>query len=65
MPFDRPGTLTHDQVYAVVAFLLYLNGIIGEEEVMNAANLPLVTMPNRNGFVPDPRPDLGEMDRAP
>ena len=65
MPFDRPGILTHDQVYAVVAYLLFLNGIIGEEEVMNASSLPQVTMPNRNGFVPDPRPDLGEMDRSP
>ncbi len=64
MPFDRPGTLTHDQVYAVVAYLLFLNGIIGEEEVMNASSLPQVMMPNRNGFVPDPRPDVEEMDRA-
>lgn len=58
MPFDRPGTLTHDQVYAVVAYLLFLNGIIGEEDVINAATLPAVKMPNRDGFVPDPRPDL-------
>ena len=58
MPFDRPGTLTHDQVYAVVAYLLYRNGIIGEDDVVNAATLPEVKMPNRDGFVPDPRPDL-------
>ena len=58
MPFDRPGTLTDDQVYAVVAYLLYLNGIVGEEEVINAATLPEVRMPNRDGFVADPRPDL-------
>ncbi|MEE8350109.1 MAG: cytochrome c [Acidobacteriota bacterium] len=58
MPFDRPGTLTRDQVYSVVAYLLYLNGIIGEEDVMNAATLPEVHMPNREAFVPDPRPDV-------
>ena len=57
MPFDRPGTLTTDQVYSVTAYILYLNGIIGENEVMDAQSLPNVKMPNRNGFVPDPRPD--------
>jgi cytochrome c len=59
MPFKQPGTLTHNQVYAVVAFVLYLNGIIGENTVMDAKSLPQVKMPNRNGFVPDPRPDVG------
>jgi mono/diheme cytochrome c family protein len=58
-PFDEPGSLTPDQVYAVTAYLLYRNGIIGEQDVMNAKTLPLVQMPNRAGFVPDPRPDLG------
>lgn len=58
MPFDRPGTLSIDQVYDVTAYLLYLNGIIGENEVMDAVSLPNVKMPNRNGFVPDPRPDI-------
>ena len=37
-----------------------LNGIIGEQEVMDAQTLPLVKMPNRDGFVPDPRPDVGK-----
>jgi mono/diheme cytochrome c family protein len=58
-PFDEPGSLTADQVYSVTAYLLYLNGIIGEQEVMDAKTLPLVKMPNRDGFVPDPRPDVG------
>jgi S-disulfanyl-L-cysteine oxidoreductase SoxD len=58
-PFDRPGSLTTDQVYAVTAYLLYRNGIIGEQEVMDATTLPQVKMPNRDGFVPDPRPDVG------
>jgi cytochrome c len=59
-PFDEPGSLTPDQVYGVTAYLLHLNGIIGEQEVMDAKTLPLVKMPNRNGFVPDPRPDVGK-----
>ena len=58
-PTDEPGSLTADQVYAVTAYLLYLNGIIGENDVMNAKTLPLVKMPNRDGFVSDPRPDIG------
>ena len=52
MPVPKPGSLTHDEVYAVVAFLLYRNGIIGESDVMDAQSLPKVAMPNRNGFVP-------------
>ena len=59
-PFDQPGSLTPDQVYAVTAYLLQLNGIIGEQDVMDATTLPLVKMPNRDGFVPDPRPDVGK-----
>ncbi len=52
MPVPKPGSLTHDEVYAVVAFLLYRNGIIQETDVMDAKSLPKVEMPNRNGFVP-------------
>jgi S-disulfanyl-L-cysteine oxidoreductase SoxD len=52
MPVPKPGSLTHDEVYAVTAFLLYRNGIIKEDEVMDAKTLPKVEMPNRNGFVP-------------
>ena len=59
-PFDEPGSLTPDQVYAVTAYLLYLNGIIGEADVLNARTLPAVKMPNRDGFVPDARPDVGK-----
>ncbi len=61
MPFSAPKSLTADQVYAVSAYLLYLNGIIGEDAVMDAKTLPQVQMPNRNGFIsPDPRPDVEE-----
>ena len=56
MPFEEPGTLTADQVYAVTAYVLFLNGIIGEDETLDRESLPNVSMPNRDGFVPDPRP---------
>jgi cytochrome c len=52
MPVPKPGSLTHDEVYSLVAFLLYRNGIIQETDVMDAQSLPKVQMPNRNGFVP-------------
>jgi mono/diheme cytochrome c family protein len=58
-PFDEPGSLTPDQVYAVTAYLLFLNGIIGESESLDARALLTVKMPNRDGFVPDRRPDVG------
>ena len=51
MPLDVPGTLSNDQVYAVTAYLLNINGIIGEREEVNGKTLPQVKMPNRNGFV--------------
>ena len=59
MPFDEPGLLKPPEVYAAVAYILNLNGIIGDEGVMDARSLPKVKMPNRDGFVEDPRPDVG------
>ena len=47
----------------MTAYLLYLNGIIGEHDVMDAKTLPQIKMPNRDGFVPDPRPDLGQASK--
>lgn len=58
MPFDHPGTLASNDVYSVTAYLLYLNGIVGERDVIDQTTLPRVKMPNRDGFVGDPRPDL-------
>jgi cytochrome c len=51
MPTTKPLSLTNDEVYAVTAYLLFLNGIIPESAVMNAQTLPQVRMPNREGFV--------------
>ncbi len=58
MPFDRPGVLEPSEVYAAVAYVLRLNGIIEESGVMDATSLPKVKMPNRDGFVSDTRPDV-------
>ena len=55
MPWDRPKSLTDDEVYAVAAYILNLNGIIGPDEVLDAQSLPKVKMPNREGFTPFPR----------
>ena len=51
MPYDRPGTLTADEVYAVTAFVLHLNGIVGAGETLTQETLPRVRMPNRDGFI--------------
>jgi mono/diheme cytochrome c family protein len=51
MPYNAPRSLTNDEVYAVSAYLLFLNGIIGPEARMDAKTLPRVKMPNRDGFV--------------
>ena len=58
MPADAPQSLAPDEVYALTAWLLHRNGIVGEDAVMDARTLPAVEMPNRHGFVPDPRPDV-------
>ena len=52
MPFSAPKSLTYDEVYSVSAYILQLNDIIGENDVMNAQTLPKVRMPNRDGFIP-------------
>jgi cytochrome c len=52
MPFNAPRSLSDDQVYAVCAYILQLNGIISENAVMNAQTLAKVQMPNRDGFLP-------------
>jgi len=51
MPLDAPGSLSNDELYAVTAYLLYLNELIQEKAPMNAKTLPQVKMPNREGFI--------------
>ena len=55
MPFMQPGTLTPDETYALVAFILNMNGIVPDDTVMDATTLPAVKMPARDKFVPDNR----------
>jgi len=57
MPMDRPQTLTANEVYALSAYLLNLNGLVPADAVMDAQSLTRVQMPNRDGFLIDDRPD--------
>jgi cytochrome c len=58
MPFNTPGSLSDDEVYSVVAYILSEAKIIKPADKMNATTLPQVVMPNRDGFEPDPRPEV-------
>ena len=64
MPLQAPQSLTSDEIYAVSAYILSLDGIVAEDAVLDAATLPEVRMPNRDGFVgywpPEP-PSGGEV----
>ena len=55
MPFNQPGTLTPNETYGLVAYILSLNKIVPENAVMDAASLQKVVMPSRDRFVPDNR----------
>jgi S-disulfanyl-L-cysteine oxidoreductase SoxD len=57
MPLLAPGSLTDDQVYAVTAYILSEAKIVGADAVLDAGSLAKVVMPNRDGFIPDPRPE--------
>ena len=57
MPFTAPDSLSNDQVYAVSAYILAEAKIVPDDAVLDAASLPKVVMPNRHGFIADPRPD--------
>nr|WKF61301.1 hypothetical protein HUO10_005832 [Paraburkholderia busanensis] len=56
MPYNAPESLSSDEVYALCAFVLNRNGIVPADTRLDAASLPRVVMPNRDGFVRDPRP---------
>jgi len=58
MPFSAPGSLSNDEVYAVTAYVLAEGNIIDKTTILDAETLPKVQMPNRDGFIPDPRPEL-------
>lgn len=58
MPMNAPQSLSNDEVYALSAYILNLNGIVPANATMDAKTLGAVKMPNRDGFVDDPRPDV-------
>jgi cytochrome c len=51
MPYNMPRTLTDDEVYALTAYILSLNKLIGESDAIDAKTLPQVKMPNRDNFI--------------
>ncbi|NOX70655.1 MAG: c-type cytochrome [Gammaproteobacteria bacterium] len=51
MPYSKPGSLTDSDVYALTAYILFLNGIVAEKDVMMADTLAKVHMPNQDNFV--------------
>ena len=66
MPFGEAQSLSHDETYQVVAYLLYMNDIIDDEYEVSNENIGSIEMPNQNGFVlPDPRPDVQITDANP
>jgi len=66
MPYTAPGSLRPDEIYAVAAFVLSKNEVIGPELVVDAHTLPRIVMPNADGFRADPRPDISSgFEKAP
>ena len=58
MPFGEAQSLSHDETYQIVAYLLYMNDIIDDEFEVSQENIGTIEMPNKDGFMmPDPRPD--------
>lgn len=58
MPQNAPQSLSNEDVYAVSAYVLHLNGLVPADAALDAQTLPAVRMPNRDNFVDDPRPDV-------
>jgi S-disulfanyl-L-cysteine oxidoreductase SoxD len=58
MPFGDAQSLTNDELYALTAFILNMNDLWADGDVLDKKNLAKIRMPNRDGFItPDPRPD--------
>jgi cytochrome c len=58
MPLNAPQSLSNEDVYAVSGYVLYLNGLVDENATIDAKALIALKMPNRDGFIADPRPDV-------
>src|SRR5271169_5582403 len=62
MPLNAPQSLSNEDVYAVSGYLLFLNGLVADTAVIDAKILAGLKMPNRDGFVGDPRPDVQSVE---
>ncbi len=62
MPFNAPGSLSPNEVYAVTAYILAEADIIEKDQTVSADNIGSIEMPNRDGFISDPRPDIYNYD---
>jgi cytochrome c len=58
MPMNAPESLSADEVYAVSAYVLHLNGLLPDGATLDGRTMAAIKMPNRDGFIPDPRPDV-------
>ncbi len=58
MPFTRPESLSNDEVYAVTAYVLYLNDLVEDDLVLSRDNLAAIRLPNEANFIPEQRPDV-------
>lgn len=58
MPQNAPQSLSNDEVYAVSAYILHMNGLVPADATLDAKTLSAIKMPNRGMFVGDPRPDV-------
>ena len=66
MPFGESQSLSYDETYQIVAFLLYMNDIIEDDFDVSQENIGTIEMPNRDGFfMPDPRPDAQAVNVEP
>ena len=66
MPFGMSQSLTVDETYQIVAFILNMNDIIEDDFVLSNENIGDIEMPNRDGFMlPDPRPDIATLGKKP
>jgi cytochrome c len=58
MPLNAPQSLSSDDVYALSAYILNINGVVPDNATLDAKSLAAIKMPNRDGFISDPRPDV-------
>lgn len=58
MPFQAPQSLSSEEVYSVTGFILYKNGLMPAGATVDAKSLSALSMPNRNSFYVDDRPDV-------